>query len=254
MGAGDHVVVSLSILHREQTPEYQVGYTTGLVDLVNWVVSFEPQLRDTIDQCLSGLGTVDLSISFDNFVEGAFDETASAPVFVGMLDGMCSTDLSSTVAVRDREGDVVEVPMSVFHSVGSYREQTPTYQVGYTAGLMDLIYWIVAKDPQLKNKIDACMDGRSASAISALFDGIMEEAGGQFDQFGSSLIFVGLLDEMCDTNVMESVVASDPAGDVGDGGEKIEGCTPVSTLPEGLLVELARSGQLTVLYEAGALC
>ena len=156
--------------------------------------------------------------------------------------------------MRDREGVVVEGHLSSLHTVGSYREQTPTYQVRYVAGLVDLVFWFVAKDPQLKNKIDACTDGMSSSDISAMFDEIMERADGQFDQHGSSVVLVSLLDEMCDTNVVGSVVVSDPAGDDGGGDEEAEGCTPVSALPESLLVELARTGQLTVLYEAGALC
>ena len=38
------------------------------------------------------------------------------------------------------------------------------------------------------------------------------------------------------------------------GGMRTEGCVPVSTLQDGLLLLLARSGQLTALYEEGALC
>ena len=142
--------------------------------------------------------------------------------------------------------------LSSFHSVSSYREQTAEYQTGYTTGLADLFSWVVSKEPEIQNTVNACLEGLGNGDVSILFDSVVVDC--DFDQSASAPIFVQMLDTMCDTDVSNMVRLGDFDGDAGQRGEAVADCALVSTLPEGLLVELTRSGQLTVLYRKGALC
>ena len=123
--------------------------------------------------------------------------------------------------------------------------------------MMDLLHWIVAKNPSVRQQIDGCVGGQSAAEISILFDTVIAE--GDFDEFASAPVFVTLLNTTCGTQVAARVDAGVPdvgrpdAGP-GAGADGAEGCTPVATLPRGLLLMLTRNGQLTELYEMGALC
>ena len=246
----------ISFLHsvgsyKERTAQYQIGYTTGLVDMLHWMIGEEPGIKDKIDTCLAGKGDADISIMFDGVTAtGEMNSVPGAIAFVDMLDGTCGTDVSNSVVLV--AGDINEDSMSLFLSVTSYRGTDPLYQTGYTSGMMDLFHWIVAKSPQVRQQIDQCIGDNSAAEISILFDTVI--AAGDFDAFASAPVFVTLMNTTCRTQVAARVDVE--VIDVGrrEAGDGAEGCTPVAALPKGLLLMLARTGQLTELYELGALC
>ena len=111
---------------------------------------------------------------------------------------------------------------------------------------------MVAKAPEFQNKIVTCLEGKTTGNISVMFDVVIAE--GDFDQYASAPVFVQMLDAFCDTDVASTITVGGRESDAGGGGGAVTGCTPVATLPEGLLLDLTRSGQLSVLFEQGALC
>jgi hypothetical protein len=153
-----------------------------------------------------------------------------------------------------------QIVPSALHTVGTYQQQAAEYQVGYTTGLIDMVYWMLAEAPATKTTVDACTAGNGDVDTSIMFDNII--AGGEFDEFPAAPVFVTLLNTTCSTQVATRIFSDTTPVAVGDGrpdagggaAAGAEGCVPVSTLPDGLLLLLARSGQLTALYEEGALC
>ena len=99
--------------YKEKTAQYQVGYTTGLMDLFHWMIGEEPGVKGKIDTCLAGKGDADISIMFDGFAAaGELSSVPGAVVFVDMLDGTCGTDVSSSVVLV--AGDINETSCRCF--------------------------------------------------------------------------------------------------------------------------------------------
>ena len=137
-----------------------------------------------------------------------------------------------------------------FFTVLDYQAANFDQQIGYTTGLADHFTWLVgvSNDPGLSQRVDACTAEKSNVEVSIMFDTFV--GGGEYGEFGAAQVFVLMMISECGADVTALVTG----GGGGGGGAAAAGCVPVSTLPKGLLVDLTRSGQLTVLYDEGAFC
>lgn len=136
-------------------------------------------------------------------------------------------------------------------TVGEYRTVSVDQQIGYTTGMIDTANWIIghANDPALSATVATCLEGMGVFNISILFDTFV--AGGEYNDFGGADVFLAMLDAQCGIDMVSLVT---PGGRGGGGAEAAGDCVQLSTFPKGLLADLTRSGQLTVLYEEGAFC
>ena len=136
-------------------------------------------------------------------------------------------------------------------TVGEYRTVSVDQQIGYTTGMIDTANWIIghANDPALSATVATCLEGMGVFKISILFDTFV--AGGEYNDFCRADVFLAMLDAQCGIDMVSLVT---PGGRGGGGAEAAGDCVQLSTFPKGLLADLTRSGQLTVLYEEGAFC
>ena len=73
----------------------------------------------------------------------------------------------TVIPMASAQGDI-----SFLHSVGSYKERTAQYQIGYTTGLVDMLHWMIGEELGIKDKIDTCLAGKGDADISIMFDGV----------------------------------------------------------------------------------
>ena len=140
---------------------------------------------------------------------------------------------------------------NAYITVGGYRNVSVDQQIGYTTGMIDTANWIVghANDPALSATVATCLEGMGVFDVSILDTFV---AGGEYNELGGADVFLAMLDAQCGIDMVSLV---NPGGGGGGGGAEAAGdCVQLSTFPKGLLADLTRSGQLTVLYEEGAFC
>ena len=144
-----------------------------------------------------------------------------------------------------------QADFNAYYTVGDYTGQSADQQVGYTTGLVDFFNWLVSGAPETGDmaRAEACLVEKGNVDVSIMFDTYV--AGGAFAEFGAAEVFVAMINDTCGTNVTNEIALGGGGGGVGAANGN---CVSIATLPNGLLVDLTRTGQLAALYAEGAFC